>query len=966
MPEATATKERKKDLVQTLNGTDLKLVISDEVRHTYNNSLSLMQPGKNTMVGYDEQRRGLAASFFNPDPISIILGREGVGKTAVVEQFIYDNLQKPKPVLIVQLNLEKLGELGQDFVASRMRSILSDMKRIQLATVKANETDQFKMALFIDEIHKLAFYGVTTRDQGSMAMNALKEETSRGVFPLIGATTDREFARDIKPDKPFARRFSVIKMNEPSPDTVVQIILRKLDVLRDSASFFPNISLKDANDLVKYSNAYIYDQANPAKALTVLNKCIGLCRFLHATNPQDGFNIDHDILRAVFRIYGFDIDAAGDGIQVVIPPDIQIKYNHALFSLPMGDNTLVGYKSQLDQLDASLWNIKQPSALLLGPAGVGKTATVEQWIYNRSKTKKKVAVVALAIEKLGEMDENIVIARMRDLLDDLKKIYQTTQEANPHVDFQMALFIDEIHKLNNYGATTKKEGSSAAMNAIKERLARGAFPVIGATTDYEYRQNIVADEALDRRFGKIAMEQPTLKAMREIITRQLANDNKQIGFKILLSDRMLTELINYSDSFIRNQANPAKTLSILDKCTGYCRRIAVEQGLAEVPITHEILKQVFKSEGYSIDTATTPEVVEGVVGKGIIGQPLAIHQLNEVIRSSLYTKRDFDKPLMTAFFIGSTGVGKTETAKLLAKAFYGRRDAMVMINCGDYATKASAIDAQHYIGDRMQINKQQVILLDEIEKADIAVMDTFMRMIDDGIVLDSHNIERSINSTVVIATTNLGAKEMSRMTRLLKLNLQQDPNRLDPRLVDEWSQQEQTIRHALQNGDEGLNNGIKPEFLDRFSLFVPYMPLGKKTLAMIAHRHLEGFVQDMSDAGKYTINIQLPKPWSHERWSQIMETPNTEYGNDEPISVMIAEDIMSVDAKTNGARGLNHYIDQNVKPAVIDKLDERVKAREPIDGVFRLLPKNASFQTNNRERAQVKCEYIPRRSVSTE
>lgn len=958
---ATTVAEKVNNKIETLKGTDIKVVIPERINREYNQALSLMQPGDDSMIGYETQRQTIAANFYDPDPICLLLGRQGVGKTALVEQFIYDNLKTTQPVIIIQLNLERLGELGQNLVVSRIRSLLSNAQEIRNATAKANPGLHFKMALFLDEIHKLKFYGANGEGQGSGAMNALKEETSRGRFPLIGATTDYEYRLNIKPDGAFARRFSIVQMEEPDPQTVVKIILRRLDILRAGSYFYPDISINDANDLVNYANSYIYNQANPSKAITVLNKAIARCRYEHSLDPNKGYVIDHDVLKFVFKSYGFDIDEGGNGVKVVIPPALQKKYNGALVSLPMGGNTLVGYKDQLDQLDAAMWNIRRPAALLLGPAGVGKTALVEQWIYNRSLTSKKVAVVSLAVEKLGEMDENVVIARMRDLLKDLQTIKSITEEANPHVNFQMVLFIDEIHKLNNYGATDKEEGSSAAINALKEGLARGIFPIIGATTDYEYRQNIVGDEAFDRRFGKVAMIQPNLQEMQQIILRQLRADNDMVDFNIVISQKILGEMISYSDSFIRNQANPAKTLAILDKCTGYCQRVRVEKNLSEVQITHDILKAVFKSEGYAIDTTTTPEHVEKIVSGGIIGQPLAIHQLNEVIRSSLYIKRNFDRPLMTAFFLGSTGVGKTETAKLLAKAFYGRRDAMVMINCGDYATKESAVDAQHYIGDQMQINKQQVILLDEIEKADAAVMDTFMRMIDDGIVRDSHNINRSINSTIVIATTNLGAKEMSRMTRLMKLNSQRDPNKLDSHLVDEWWRQEQTVRHALQNGDEGLNNGIKPEFLERFSLFVPYMPLGKKSLAMIAHRHIESFAAAMSSSGQYSIQVQLPENWSHEHWAQVMETPNTEYGDDDPISVMIAEDIMSVDAKTNGARGLNHYIDQNVKTAVIDKLDERIKAKQPINGVFRLIPFNASFETNNRERAQVKCEYIPRR-----
>ena len=941
---------------------DIKVVIPEAIKREYNDSLTVMPPGKNTLIGNEEQLRDLEASLYNPDPIVMLKAREGAGKTALVEQFIYNRANTDVPVIVIQLNLEKLGELGSDVVVSRIRTLLTNMRKIETATQAANPTQAFDMALFIDEIHKLNNYGVANKgNQGcSGAMNALKEETSRGKFPLIGATTLYEYDNNIKKDPAFARRFSVITVQEPDAKANVAILQRRLASEREQGRFTPELADSDAHDIVNYANSYIYNQANPAKCLYILNKCIGLCRYNHVNDAMQGMWITHDVIKAAFLSMNIDIDAQKDGIKLVIPPQIQEAYNHSLIQLPMGNNSLIGYKNQLEQLDAAMLNVENQTALLLGEPGIGKTALVEQWIYNRAQTSRKVAVVSLEIEKLGELPENVMIARLRSLLTDLNRVKQATLEGNPHLQFDMVLFVDEIHKLNAYGATSNNEGSSAAMNALKEGLARGAFAMIGATTDYEYRQNIVQDQAFDRRMGKVAMEQPTLEQVEVIIKRRLQIDNSMLPFDIVISERNLKDLIGYADSFIRNQANPAKTLAIFDKCTGFCRQKFLygngNEGNEE--ITHEIIRKAFDSEGYAIDATTTPQHVEDVVKSQVIGQPLARHELAEVVKTSLYMKRNFDRPLMTAFFVGSTGVGKTQTAKALAQAFFGRRDAMVMINCGDYATKESAIEAQHYIGDHVQINKRQLILLDEIEKADIAVMDTFMRMIDDGIARDSHNIDRSLNSTIIVATSNLGANIFAQLADNMHLSRQQDPDVLKSTLIEEWMSREQTVRHALQSGDEGLNNGIKPEFLERFSLFVPFLPLARKTIAMIARAQLEYFVKQMKDNGRFSINIQLPAKQSHAYWQQLMGE-YTEYGDDDPVSVMIAQDVIGPNAKDNGARSITRYIDQHVKTAVVDVLDERVRHNLPIDGAFRLEAKNASFESNNRKMAGVKVVYIP-------
>lgn len=334
---------------------------------------------------------------------------------------------------------------------------------------------------------------------------------------------------------------------------MVRIIKRRLTALRESGEFTPTISDWNADDLVTYSNSYIYNQAQPAKALYILNKCVGNCRMLHVEDPSQGLEISHEIIRQAFLSLKIDIDEQKGNVKLVIPPVLRKKYNYSLNQMPMGNNTYVGNEDQLEMLDANMLNVETPSALLLGEAGIGKTALIEQWIYNRNQTPRKVAVVSLAIEKLGELDENVVIARMRDLLNDLRQIRQTTLEANPHLKFDMALFIDEIHKLNNYGPTSGTEGSSAAMNALKEGLARGAFPIIGATTDYEYRANIVGDLAFDRRFGKIAMQQPTLDQVVDIMKRRLEADNEIIKFQIHCSDKMFHEIASYADSFIETR-----------------------------------------------------------------------------------------------------------------------------------------------------------------------------------------------------------------------------------------------------------------------------------------------------------------------------------------------------------------------------------------------------------------------------
>lgn len=921
-----------------------------------------MDDSYNLLVGYKTQLNLLDSALYGLNtPSAMIIGDPGVGKTSMVKQLAHNRYSADRPLCVVELNIEKLGELSDNVFVSRCREILSDMNIIKKETAAHNNIDNkdYQMALFIDEIHKLNNYGKSHRGKegSSGAMNALKNDLAAGIFPVIGATTRDEFRNNIEPDKAFSRRLTKIVMEEP-PKPVIMNIAKHWLQSKSNDNYVPVINDVELSKLIDYSNAYVRDSAQPARTLAMLDKCVGICRkeFLNTKNKKDvvpGLMIDLNVIRQAFKIEGHNINTNPSHIQLVIPQNLDEKYNYALKPMEAGKNTLIGYSEQLEMLEACLYRVSEPDALLLGDAGVGKTALIEQAIYNRSLTQRPLCVVSLSIEKLGEFSENVMISKMRSLLTDLNEISRVTHEANPDKDFQMALFIDEIHKLNNYGKSDSKEGSSAAMNALKEGLARDEFALIGATTDYEYRRDIVKDTAFDRRFGKIIMKQPGLEDTIKILKRRLASYAEQ-GLSDVpnCSNEMFHQIIMYADAYIRNIVNPAKSLSILNSCIGFCRKEHKKE------IDHEIIAKAFLAEGYTIDTSTTPQQIIETVNKKVIGQPLALDQLSSVVRNSLYTRRDFKKPLMTALFVGSTGVGKTETAKALAEAFFGRRDAIITLNGGDYATPEDAIKAQHFVGDSMQTDKRKVILLDEIEKSNSQVMDAYMRMIDEGIVRDSHDIERSLNSTIIIATSNLGADVFGQLKETLKLDRQSDPNSLNNQLLTEWERRKESVKTALLSGNSGRDDGIKPEFLQRFSLLIPFLPLATKSIAMIARMQLEQFVTDMKNNMSYPITIQLPQKEPHSYWTEQMCSPKTPFGDDDPISVMIAQDKIGKEANKTGAREITNYINNTVKTDVIKLLDYRVSNNLPINGVFRLSVSHASFFDNSGNLSDIQVDYI--------
>lgn len=637
-------------------------------------------------------------------------------------------------------------------------------------------------------------------------------------------------------------------------------------------------------------------------------------------------------------------------IRLVIPDEINEKYNHALTELQKGENTLVGNRDKLEMLEVAMLNPETPNGLIVGGQGVGKTALVEQMLYNKSLTDHPMIAVSLSIEVLGELPENVMVSRMRSLLSDMKVIQKATEKANGTKNFDICLFIDEVHKLNRYGLSG---GSSGAMNALKEGTARGEFKLITATTDYEYRKHIMADLAFDRRFMKVILSEPNRKMVLEILERRLQSWQERGLYVPEYDKSFLNELVTLTDAFIRNQVNPAKSLAILSSAVAYCTNKRQSEK-KEIKLNHSVLKFVFKSEGYNIESNTTADDVRKKVKRRIKGQPLAIKYLGDLINASFYTHRDMKKPLIVALLIGTTGTGKSETAKALAQALFGREDAIVVVNGGDYSTSDDALVAQHFIGDSVAVDKQQVILLDEVEKSHRNVLNGYMRMIDEGIVRDSLGIERSINNTVLLATSNLGAAIFSDLAQVMRLDTLENPDEVSEELLNEWYKVETQVRKSLLEGDEGLNNGVKPEFIERFQLFVPYLPLARKTIAKIARGKLMKFREEMKQDGYI---IQLPVAQPLEYWKEL----DVNYEDVDSISAMIAEDIINREASTTGARAINRFIENSVKTAVANAIADRKDNHLSMDGAFRIQTNgNASFEQAGLERPDVKVTFIPR------
>lgn len=601
---------------------------------------------------------------------------------------------------------------------------------------------------------------------------------------------------------------------------------------------------------------------------------------------------------------------------------------------------VIGRNKEIQEASEILSRRTKNNPVLVGDAGVGKTAVVEglaQAIVNGDvpaaiKNKELISIDISGLEAgtqyRGSFEENV-----QNLVNEVK-------EAG-----NIILFFDEIHQILGAGSTGGDSGSKGLADILKPALSRGELTVIGATTQDEYRNTILKNAALARRFNEVKVNAPSAEDTFKIL--QGIRDLYQQHHNVILPDEVLKAAVDYSVQYIPQRSLPDKAIDLVDVTAAHLaaqhpvtdvhaveREIEVEKDKQEKAVEAEDFEAALnyktriaelekKIENHTEDmkvTASVNDVAESVermtgipvsqmgasdierlkdmahrLQDKVIGQDKAVEAVARAIRRNRAGFDEGNRPIGSFLFVGPTGVGKTELAKQLALDMFGTKDAIIRLDMSEYSDRTAVSkligttagyvgydDNSNTLTERVRRNPYSIILLDEIEKADPQVITLLLQVLDDGRLTDGQGNTVNFKNTVIIATSNAGFG--------YEANLTEDADK--PELMDR------------------LKPFFRPEFLNRFNAVIEFSHLTKEDLSKIVDLMLAEVNQTLA---KKDIDLVV---------SQVAKDYITEEGYDEVM----------------GVRPLRRVVEQEIRDKVtdfhLDHLDAKHLEADMEDGIL--------------------------------
>jgi ATP-dependent Clp protease ATP-binding subunit ClpA len=504
---------------------------------------------------------------------------------------------------------------------------------------------------------------------------------------------------------------------------------------------------------------------------------------------------------------------------------------------------IVGRDREIDRIIEYLCHKdRSNSVMIVGDPGVGKTAVVEGFALRLEYEPHRVPE-RLRTHQIVNLQMNTVVAGtvFRGMFEDrIEKVIAEVRDRK-----NLILFIDEAHTL--IGAGSAMGVPSDAANIFKSTLARGEVQIIGATTMTEFKEIIQEDEALSRRFRVVKIEEPTVEETRDIIFG--LKPRLETNYGVEITNEAIEFALSMSDRYARSLRLPDKIINWVDTA---CVRVEINGEDEKTVRSKDVLGVI------SEETKTPPDIVrrdvldrfrdlEEKISRRLVGQHEAIRAVGKALRLNKGPlKENVFRPDGVLLFLGPTGVGKTEMAKALTEYLFGNDRHMVRVDMSEYRDGALAVDKligmpRGIVGserggiltNQMRDNPYTVVLLDEIEKADSYVHNLFLQVFDEGWLTDGRGKKVYFSDAIIIMTSNLGAEELSKLTR--PLGFATGAEDFEP------------VRKSVL---KAVENRFTPEFINRLDDVIVFSPLTLDEVKRIAVIYLESIGKAMAVSGK--------------------------------------------------------------------------------------------------------------------
>ena len=567
---------------------------------------------------------------------------------------------------------------------------------------------------------------------------------------------------------------------------------------------------------------------------------------------------------------------------------------------------VVGREKEIERVSQILTRRKKNNPLLIGEPGVGKSAIAEglalriiqkrvsRILYNKRVVSLDLASLVAGTKYRGQFEE-----RMKALMNELEK------------NDDIILFIDEIHTIVGAGGAT---GSLDASNMFKPALARGEIQCIGATTLDEYRQNIEKDGALERRFQKILVEQTSNEETLEILKN--IKERYENHHNVNYTDEALSACVDLTDRYMSDRFLPDKAIDALDEAGSrvHINNMSVPQEIidleSQLDQVRELKNSVVKKQKYEeaaklrddekrverllVDaqdrwqeeskqnrvTVTDNDIADVVsmmtnipvnkivkseknklskltkiIGSKLIGQQDAVEKVVKAIQRNRAGLKAPDKPIGSFIFLGQTGVGKTQLAKILASEIFESEENLIRVDMSEYMEKFAISrligSPPGYVGyeeggqltEKVRRRPYSVILLDEVEKAHPDIFNMLLQVLDDGFLTDSLGRKINFQNTIIIMTSNVGARQVKDFGRGLGFET-----------ASQKAQSQEIEKGVIE---KELKKTFSPEFLNRIDDIVVFNPLEQKDIRKIVDIELVKLIQRIDQLG-YKIVVSDP------------------------------------------------------------------------------------------------------------